>query len=59
MRNSALAILLLLTQPALAGETDKLYGSTLDVRTVLNFKIAESAAQKLLPQGWQVEAPNA
>jgi hypothetical protein len=59
MRNSALAILLLLTQPALAGETDKLYGSTLDVRTVLNFKIAESAAQKLLPEGWQVEAPNA
>ena len=58
MRRHALAILLLLAQPAFAGEKDKLYGSTLDVRTVLSFKVADSAAQKLLPEGWQIEAPN-
>jgi hypothetical protein len=58
MRGHALAILLLLAQPALAGEKDKLYGSTLEVRTVLSFKVVDSAAQKLLPEGWQIEAPN-
>jgi len=58
MRRHALAILLLFAQPAFAGEKDKLYGSTLDVRTVLSFKVADSAAQKLLPDGWQIEAPN-
>ena len=50
MRRHALAILLLLAQPAFAGEKDKLYSSTLDVRTVLSFKVADSAAQKMLPQ---------
>jgi hypothetical protein len=58
MRRHALAILLLLAQPAFAGEKDKLYSSTLDVRTVLSFKVADSAAQKMLPEGWQIEAPN-
>ena|ERR1700749_2765946 len=57
MRRYALAMLLLFAQPAFAGEKDKLYGSTLDVRTVLSFKVADSAAQKLLPEGWQIEAP--
>ncbi len=59
MRRGALAILVLLAQPAFAGEKDKLYSSTLDVRTVLSFKVADSAAQKMLPDGWQVESPNA
>jgi hypothetical protein len=58
MRRHALAILLLLAQPAFAGEKEKLYSSTLDVRTVLSFKVADSAAQKMLPEGWQIEAPN-
>jgi hypothetical protein len=58
MRKGVIAILLLLAQPAFAGEKDKLYSSTLDVRTVLSFKVADSAAQKMLPEGWQVEPPN-
>ena len=58
MRRYAFALLLLFAQPAFAGEKDKLYGSTLDVRTVLSFKVADSAAQQLLPEGWQIEAPN-
>ncbi|MGY3133810.1 hypothetical protein ACVWZM_004492 [Bradyrhizobium sp. USDA 4501] len=58
MYRGALAILLLLAQPAVAGESDKLYSSTLDVRTVLSFKVADSAAQKMLPEGWQIEAPD-
>jgi hypothetical protein len=58
MRRYALATLLLLAQPAFAGDKDKLYGSTLDVRTVLSFKVADSAAQKMLPEGWQIETPN-
>jgi hypothetical protein len=58
MRRHALAILLLLAQPAFAGEKDKLYSSTLDVRTVLSFKVTDSTAQKMLPEGWQIEAPN-
>ena len=58
MRKGVLAILLLLAHPAFASEKDKLYSSTLDVRTVLSFKVADSAAQKMLPEGWQVEPPN-
>jgi hypothetical protein len=53
------AIILLLARPAFAGETYRLDGSTLDVRTVLSFKVADSAVQKMLPDGWQIEPPSA
>ncbi|WP_050425801.1 hypothetical protein [Bradyrhizobium tropiciagri] len=53
------ASIVLLAKPAFAGENDKLHSKTLDVRTVLSFKIADSAVQKMLPEGWQMEPPGA
>jgi hypothetical protein len=38
---------------------ENLYSSTLEVRTTLAFKVAGPAAQKALPEGWQVESPTA
>jgi hypothetical protein len=42
-------LLWLLAGPALA--QDKLVGTNMDVRTILNFKVADAAIQKLLPPG--------
>jgi hypothetical protein len=44
-----LSLLWLLAGPALA--QDKLVGTNMDVRTILNFKVADAAIQKLLPPG--------
>jgi hypothetical protein len=52
-------LLLVFAQPAFAGDNDKLYGSTLDERTVLAFKVSDAAVQKMLPVGWQVDSPTA
>jgi hypothetical protein len=46
---------LLLTTSALAQE--KHVSTDASVRTMLNFKAPASAVEKLLPAGWQVEAP--
>jgi hypothetical protein len=51
MRAFLLSLLWLLAGPALAQE--KLVGTNMDVRTILNFKVADSAIQKLLPPGWE------
>ena len=40
---------------ALAAE--KLFATDASVRTILSFKVPEAAAQKLLPEGWQVSPP--
>ena len=57
MRRYLLTALLVFAQPAFAGDKDKLYSSTLDERTVLAFKVADPAIQKMLPEGWQVAPP--
>jgi hypothetical protein len=51
MRALLLGFILLAAEPALAA--DKYVGSNVDVRTVLAFKVADAAVQKLLPGGWQ------
>ena len=51
MRAFLLSLLWLLAGPALAQE--KLVGTNMDVRTILNFKVADAAIQKLLPPGWE------
>ncbi len=52
MRAFLLSLLWLLAGPALA--QDKLVGTNMDVRTILNFKVADAAIQKLLPPGLEV-----
>ena len=59
MRRMLVTALLFVASPAFAGDKDKLYGSTLDVRTVLAFNVADAAVQKMLPDGWQVDSPTA
>jgi hypothetical protein len=59
MRGLLLTALVLLAQPAFAGDKEKLYGATLDERTVLAFKVSDAAIQKMLPEGWQIDAPSA
>jgi hypothetical protein len=48
---------LLLAGPSLADE--KLIGSNGDLRTILAFKVSDSAVQKMLPDGWEVNSPTA
>ena len=54
MRAFLLSLLMLLAGPALAQE--KLVGTNMDVRTILNFKVADAVIQKLLPPGWEVNS---
>jgi hypothetical protein len=51
MRAFLVSLLCLLAGPALAQE--KLVGTNMDVRTILNFKVSDAAVQKLLPPGWE------
>lgn len=57
MRIFALIVLWALAVPAYAGE--KLSGSNVDVRTVMAFKVADAAVQKLVPSGWEISSPAA
>ena len=52
MRSFFLMTLALLASPALA--QDKLVGTNMDVRTIVNFKVSDAAIQKLLPPGWEI-----
>jgi hypothetical protein len=51
MRAFLLSLLWLVAGPALAQE--KLVGTNMDVRTILEFKVADAAIQKLLPPGFE------
>jgi hypothetical protein len=53
MRALFLGFLILATGPALAA--DKYVGGNTDVRTILAFKAADAAAQKFLPEGWELD----
>jgi hypothetical protein len=52
----ALLVMLAAGNAALAAE--KLVGTYGEERTVLAFKVPETAAQKLLPEGWQASPPS-
>jgi hypothetical protein len=55
----AASAVLLAAQPVYAGDQEQLYGTTLDERTVLAFKVSDNVVQKMLPDGWQIDAPAA
>ena len=55
MRTLLAIALFLLTGSTLAQE--KLSGSNVDVRTVLAFRAPDTAVQRLLPEGWEVNSP--
>jgi hypothetical protein len=55
MRALMLIVALLFAVPAVAQE--KHVGTDASVRTLFNFKVSDAAVQKLLPTGWQVDAP--
>jgi hypothetical protein len=57
MRSAIGFILLAFFGPALAQE--KLSGSNIDVRTGIAFTIPAAVAQKMLPEGWEVNSPAA
>lgn len=57
MRAFVLVVLWALVAPAYAGE--KLFGSNVDVRTTLAFKVSDAAVQKLVPEGWEISPPPA
>ena len=48
---------LLLASPVIA--QDKFIGANVDLRTVLFFKASDAAVQKMLPDGWEVNSPQA
>jgi hypothetical protein len=50
-------LLLVLVSPAVAQE--KFIGSDVAQRTVLTFKASDAAVQKMLPEGWEVNSPQA
>jgi hypothetical protein len=60
-RTLARAATLLVAMAAANGASaaEKLVGTYGELRTILAFKVSEPAAQKLLPEGWQVSAPTA
>jgi len=57
MRNLLVALLVLAAFPAAAQEKEKLFSTDFNVRTVLAFKVPEAIVQKLLPTGFEVNAP--
>jgi hypothetical protein len=58
MRNVFVALLMLVTSPAIAQDKEKLSATDLTVRTALTFKVADSAVQKLLPPGFVLSSPS-
>jgi len=59
MRNLFVALLMLAASPAVAQDKEKLSATDLTVRTALTFKVADSAVQKLLPAGFELNSPTA
>ena len=56
MRAFVLGFLLLTAGPATAA--DKYVGSVAEVRTIVSFRAADAAVQKLLPEGWELDVAN-
>lgn len=55
MRAFALVVLWALAASAFADE--RLFGSSVDVRTTVAFKVSDAAVQKLVPDGWEISSP--
>jgi hypothetical protein len=54
----ALLLLASLALPALA-QSEKFIATEADIRAVLHFKVSDAAILKLLPNGWELDAPTA
>jgi hypothetical protein len=59
MRACLVLFVLVVASSAFAQGGEKLTGSNVDVRTGLTFKASDSAVQKILPAGWEVNSPAA
>ena len=59
MRKLLLALLTLAATPAVAEDNFKLISTDINVRTGLTFKVADTAVQKMLPAGWELNSPTA
>jgi hypothetical protein len=59
MRACLVLLALVVTSSASAQGNEKFTGSNVDVRTGLTFKASDSAVQKMLPPGWEVNSPAA
>jgi hypothetical protein len=57
MRSLSVALLLLAASLAAAQDNEKLTAVDNSVRTVITFKAPTAAVQKLLPAGWEIQAP--
>src|SRR3984893_13657671 len=56
---AAVATILALAAAAnVASAAEKLVATDASVRTILQFRVPDAAAQKLLPEGWQVSPPS-
>jgi len=55
---AATALLVVMAAGNAASAAEKLVGTYGEQRTVLAFKVPETAAQKLLPEGWQASPPS-
>src|SRR5262245_5809436 len=51
----AVLMAILLIAPRMATAQERYVGRSLDVRTLVYFKVSEGALQKLVPQGWEVD----
>ena len=54
----AAALLALAASANGTSAAEKLVATDASVRTILQFRVPDAAAQKLLPEGWQVSPPN-
>jgi len=59
MRHLLIAALVLAVSPAVAQDKEKLSATDLSARTVLAFKALDATVQKLLPAGFELNAPTA
>jgi hypothetical protein len=57
MRNMFAALLVLAAFPAFGQDKEKLSATDLSVRVALTFKMSDSAVQKMLPPGFEVNSP--
>jgi len=59
MRNLMFALFVIIASPALSQERERLIANDISVRTILTFKVQDTAVQKTLPAGWEVMTPTA
>jgi hypothetical protein len=57
MRSILFTFLMLAASPAIAQDRERLAATDINVRTWVTFKSPAAAVQKLLPAGWEINAP--